>query len=171
MSVEPPSHIIAAHFNPGTRVTLYPVHAIILATYCANIPVLPVSKPPTPATAGESVTIPVVTLRMPNPAMFPTLVAYLYTKRSETLLKELLPAESTCAKPELIRAHATSMTVEALMNCARKVWGLWTNASTLCVCDDKLFRSLEMAWEVLLEALAMKSGKPLESRLDLKDVE
>ena len=53
------------------RVTLFPTHNIILASHCANLPILQPSSPATPKSAGESISIPVVPLCIPAPEVFP----------------------------------------------------------------------------------------------------
>ncbi|TFY79527.1 hypothetical protein EWM64_g4484 [Hericium alpestre] len=82
-----PTHMMAVYSRLPTqlssrRVTLYPVHNIVLATHCAALPALPASDPDCPSAPGASINVPVVPLCIPHPQSFPTLVSYLYTKRA-----------------------------------------------------------------------------------------
>ncbi|KAF8516051.1 hypothetical protein JB92DRAFT_2716292 [Gautieria morchelliformis] len=163
VSVEPPSHIIAAYGTTDNRIVLFPVHAIILVTNCAHLPTLPISRPDTPAAPGGVVTLPVIPLRLPSPASFPILLSYLYTKRPEPLLAELLTAPSTSSIAQLARAQAAAFPVQALVANILKAQGLWNNASALGISDDKLFQALELAWEVLLQALGISTGQSVEA--------
>ena len=72
-------------------VMLFPMHNIILASHCANLPILQSSVPATPKSAGKSILIPVVPLCIPAPEVFSQLSTFLYTKRIDHLLATLLP--------------------------------------------------------------------------------
>ena len=89
-----PTHILAVYSSPEKHqrqhFTLYPVHAIVLATHCANLPSFPALKS-SPALKG-TMNIPVLPLGLPSATTFPLLQSYLYTKRIDTLLSKLLPA-------------------------------------------------------------------------------
>ena len=167
VSVEPPSHIIAAYSTIKTRVTLFPVHALVISANCAHVPTLPRSKPKTPSSPGGTVMIPILSLRIPCLTTFPSLLSYLYTKHIDQLLFELLPAQNTTPIAQLARAYATRLSVKELFIQVQKVYGLWGNVAALGVFDDKLFQALEMAWEVLLNALAIKSGQSVDAAINV----
>lgn len=160
--MDPPSHIIVACSKKRDFVTIVPAHAIVLSAYCANLPPLPVSRPSTPTKPGETITIPVFVFHLPNPTLFPLLLAYLYTKRADLLRNILLPAHATSSTvPGLIQTHATSMSLKELFTAASKVKALWDNTCVLGIFDDPLFQVLEFAWDILVRALerkAMQSG-------------
>jgi hypothetical protein len=167
ISVEPPTHVIAAYGSANNRVVLFPVHAIILVTSCAYLPTLPVSRPEPPAAPGGFVTLPVIPLRLPSSASFPILLSYLYTKRPEPLLAEVLSPQSTSSIAQLARAQAAAFPVRTLIANTLMVQGLWNNVSALGIGDDKLFRTLELAWEVLLQALGISTGQSVETGITL----
>lgn len=94
------NHLIAANGQTQirTRVSLLPIHAVMLAAHCAAVPPLPSSDPSRQTQMktnrkenGEVVlTLPVVPLSIPSPTAFPLLSAYLYTQDSDNLLRALL---------------------------------------------------------------------------------
>ncbi|KAF8574040.1 hypothetical protein K439DRAFT_1373599 [Ramaria rubella] len=162
VSIEPPSHILAVYSQNYAHVTLFPAHALILATYCAHLPALPTSKPNIPAASGDAVIVPVVPLRIPSTGTFSLLLSFLYTNRADTLMNQLIPVGDSQTMEPL-----TQKSRESLVNDARKVYGLWRNASSLGIFDDKLFQTLEMAWEVLLDALSTVSRQSLDAGLEV----
>ena len=108
-----PTHILAVYSRqvPAAtkrRVTLFPMHNIILASHRANLPILQSSTPAMPKSAGESISIPVVPLCIPAPEVFPQLSTLLYTKRIDHLLATLLPQP---AFPSLYTEDPTSESV------------------------------------------------------------
>jgi len=174
VSIEPPSHVLAVYSRTGAPrcgVTLFPAHALILATNCANLPDLPESRPSPPAEAGGTVTLPIVPLRIPSTATFSTLLSYLYTKRSDHLLEELLPLgeDEAMSFDQLSRKHAAACTAKTLSEHMRKVHSLWSNAAVLGIFDDKLFRTLEIAWEVLLGALDIGFGASVVGGIEVDE--
>ncbi|KIK98879.1 hypothetical protein PAXRUDRAFT_133258 [Paxillus rubicundulus Ve08.2h10] len=180
LSSDMPTHMLAVYsrqVNATTkrRVTLFPIHNIILAAHCANLPMLPTSNVAHPETAGSSISVPVVPLCIPAPEVFPQLSTFLYTKRIDHLLASLLPSP---VPQQLYRDDPTSDSVhnllqqfasklattysdKALLAHAMAVNGLWRNACALGIDDEKLWCALDVAWEVLITALAISTGKQL----------
>jgi hypothetical protein len=161
LSADTPTHLFAVHSKPTTRVSLYPVHALVFAAHCANLPPIPHTNSAAPAEDGKKIVLPVVPLCLPNPPTFSMLLNYLYTKRGDHLLSVLLPIPARGQKPQLkqlSRTAATTFTVQALLSYAAKVHGLWCNVTALGVFDERLSQVIEVAWEVLLDALAISTG-------------
>jgi hypothetical protein len=176
ISSDMPSHMLAVYSRqPSTtsrrRITLFPFHNIVLASHCANLPNLPTPpKTKQPEASGSRLTVPVVPLCIPSPQTFPYLSAFLYTKRTDLLLSSLLP----CIPPTSLSAEnvdsavllqfATSLagtyTPQALLQNVMKVNGLWRNVCALGVFDDRLWDTMDLAWEVLLTALAISTRNP-----------
>lgn len=160
-STDTPTHLFAVHSKPATRVCLYPVHALIFAAHCAHLPPIPYVNSAEATEDGKKLILPVVPLCLPNPPTFPMLLHYLYTKRGDHLLAALLPMAPRGPKPsltQLSRTFAATFTVQALLSYAAKVHGLWSNVAALGVFDEKLSRAIEVAWEVVLDALAISTG-------------
>ncbi|KAI0059984.1 hypothetical protein BV25DRAFT_1808084 [Artomyces pyxidatus] len=180
ISAEMPTHMMAVYSRLPTqltrrRVTLYPVHNVMLASHCANLPSLPDSHPIIPETPGSSITVPVVPLCIPSPQTYPHLSAYLYIKRADILLSQLLPCppppavatppdDSESAQKDAIMTFAGKLaatyTPHALLQYAMRVNGLWRNACALGIFDDGLWATMDLAWEIVLCALAIATGNP-----------
>ncbi|EGO01235.1 hypothetical protein SERLA73DRAFT_167356 [Serpula lacrymans var. lacrymans S7.3] len=177
MSRYMPTHMLAVYARQSSatrrRVTLFPVHNIILAAHCANLPQLPESNPSAPDVPGSSISVPVVPLCIPAPETFPHLSAFLYTKRVDHLLSSLLPCPAPpslyreepmeSGNPELVQfaTKLSSMyTAQALLSRAMLVNGLWRNVCALGIFDERLWGAMDVAWEVLLTAMAIATGKP-----------
>ncbi|KAH0831260.1 hypothetical protein J3R83DRAFT_13894 [Lanmaoa asiatica] len=180
LSFDMPTHMLAVysrHVPAATkrRVTLFPIHNIVLATHCANLPILPTSNITRPDVAGSTVSVPVVPLCIPAPEVFPQLSTFLYTKRIDHLLASLLPCpaphplyrDDPTSEPVLSLLQqfagklATSHSAQTLLTHAMAVNGLWRNACALGIDDEKLWCALDVAWEVLVVALAISTGKRL----------
>lgn len=178
LSSDVPTHMLAVYSRqvPATtkrRVTLFPVHNIILATHCANLPVLQKSNPTPPECVGQSISIPVVPLCIPVPEMFPPLSTFLYTKRIDYLLSTLLPSPVSSAllleDPSSLNAQrslqqfanklAAITPAHILLARAMLVNGLWRNACALGITDERLWCAIDIAWDVLINALAISTGK------------
>ncbi|KAF8577824.1 hypothetical protein K439DRAFT_1363803 [Ramaria rubella] len=161
LSADAPTHLFAVYSKSASQVALHPAHALVLAAHCSHLPPLPHSKPTQPESAGSILILPVVPLCLPNPSTFPILLHYLYTKRGDLLLASLLPMAPRDANQsieQLAQSFAATFTVQALLSHAARVHGLWSNVAALGVFDEKLWRGIEMVWEVILGALAISTG-------------
>ncbi|KAJ7481722.1 hypothetical protein FB451DRAFT_1170877 [Mycena latifolia] len=173
----PPTHMLAIHSraskdvsgNARRQVTLVPAHSVVLGLHCARLPKFPVA-PSTPAYTSEDRTqliIPVQPLSIPSPATYSFLSTFLYTKRTDLLLKSLFPCpppskleDDRTQIPTFAARLAATYTAQALLLHVNGVHGLWQNACSLGVFVDELWDSIDLAWEVLLTALAISVGKP-----------
>ncbi|KAJ7026551.1 hypothetical protein C8F04DRAFT_1296585 [Mycena alexandri] len=90
---------------------------------------------------------------------------YLNIKRADHLLKTLLP----CPPPPTLDEHRTQLpafaarlahtyTPQALLLHVNSVHGLWQNACVLGVHLDELWDQIDLAWEVLMTAMAISAG-------------
>ncbi|KAH7909180.1 hypothetical protein BJ138DRAFT_1011360 [Hygrophoropsis aurantiaca] len=188
LSSDLPTHMLAVYARqpqtasssaaPKRRVTLFPTHNVILAANCANLPSLPPSIPtsiPSNQTAAATINVPIVPLCVPSPETFPYLSTFLYTKRADHLLASLLPSTSNLFLSSLIssplslpttasvQAYASKLaaahTPQTLLAHAMAVNGLWRNACALGIFDERLWDTMDIAWEVLLGALGVATGK------------
>lgn len=97
---ELPTHMIAIH-NPSAeptadmkrKVTLYPVHNVVLASQCSNLPPLPLTPIDARFIAASQIhqKLPVVHLGVPHPDSFPLVKDFLYTQSVLPLLAYMLP--------------------------------------------------------------------------------
>ncbi|KAJ7326251.1 hypothetical protein DFH08DRAFT_1027093 [Mycena albidolilacea] len=175
----PPTHMLAIHGRaakeaPSTsrrQVTLVPAHSVVLALHCARLPKLTPSPSP-PAYTSDSegcnqLVVPVQPLCLPSPATFSLLSSFLYTKRADHLLKALLPCappptldDDRSKLPAFAGRLAGTYTAQALLLHVNSVHGLWQNACVLGVYVDELWDAIDLAWEVLLTAMAISQGMP-----------
>lgn len=155
-TLEPPTHILAVRSKQNRNVvTLFPIHALVMSTGCAHLPLLPYSPAVPPETAEPQFTLPVVYLSLPSPELFPPILNFLYMRHTSVIFEELLPIEDSPTEPviEWSKRQAHKYSREELLTNAQRIWGLWANASALGIFDDQLFTALEFAWEVGINAL------------------
>ncbi|KAF8178120.1 hypothetical protein K438DRAFT_1605577 [Mycena galopus ATCC 62051] len=173
----PPTHMMAIHGRvakeaPATsprQVTLVPAHSVVLALHCARLPKLIASPSPPSYTSDDcsQLVIPVQPLCLPSPSTFTLLSSFLYTKRADHLLKALLPCppppkldDDRTMLPAFAGRLARTYTAQALLLHVTSVHGLWQNACVLGIYVDELFDAIDLAWEVLLTAMAFSQGTP-----------
>ncbi|THH21397.1 hypothetical protein EW146_g141 [Bondarzewia mesenterica] len=181
VSAEPPTHVLAVYCRlPSAKrnITLTPIHDVILAAHCANLPILPPSSQ-SRVNQGDTVTLPVIPLGLPSPTTFRALLGFLYLKRTDLLLAMILPCApgphpSPAADASEMERHAMAIqrvrtfaqqlavtfTPRVLFERAMYVNGLWQNACALGVFDQQLWACIDWCWEVLLTALAFATGAP-----------
>ncbi|KAJ7701838.1 hypothetical protein B0H17DRAFT_1327464 [Mycena rosella] len=173
----PPTHMLAIHTRASTdasgnarrQVTLVPAHSVILALYCARLPKFP-APPSTPAYISEDRTqliVPVQPFCIPSPATYSFLSTFLYTKRTDILLKSLFPCppppkleDDRTLIPAFAGRLAVTYTSQALLLHINSVYGLWQNACLLGIFVEELWDTIDLAWEVLLTAMAISAGTP-----------
>ncbi|KZT64117.1 hypothetical protein DAEQUDRAFT_679161 [Daedalea quercina L-15889] len=178
-----PTHMLAVYkkdLPEGERavVTMLAAHQCVWDLNCAHLPSLPpsaasasVSAPATAAPAASEapvrLTIPVVPLGLPNPEHFRELLCYMYTKRADELLSELLPAPppSAAQGQDAMDRYARSLAREHeradLLQRMARVQGVWRNACALGVFDDGLWAMIDLAWDVYGKAVATDvPGRP-----------
>ncbi len=172
----PPTHMAAIYSSAPSgseprRVMMYPIHQSILSLYCANLPVLATSTPQ-PTTPEASFEVPVVPLALPNPDSFPFLTQFLYLQDTHPLFEAFLcltpskgipsdldePSQRDTFVAEYSTILAQNYTMQRLASQAAKVHGLWRNASALGISDIGLQAFFDLAWEILMKAMALSSG-------------
>ncbi|KAJ7440703.1 hypothetical protein B0H11DRAFT_1827737 [Mycena galericulata] len=143
----PPTHMLATETlssSSDRQFTLFPVHDLVLAMYCADLPTLPqwidlpevdissleLAVPAASATPISHRTVAVIPVRIPSPQTFPLLLSYFYADIAH-LRSELQPPTD----------------VAQLLGHAIKIFGLWKNACAFLVADDRLYEIIELAWE------------------------
>ena len=172
----PPTHMAAIYSSGSSgpdpcRVMMYPIHQSILSLYCANLPVLAASTP-LPTTPEAHFEVPVVPLALPNPDSFPLLTQFLYLKDMHPLFEAFLcltpakgipgdldqPVRYDAFVAEQSIVLAQNYTMQRLASQAVKVHGLWRNAFALGISDGDLQAFFDLAWEILMKALARSSN-------------
>ena len=157
----PPTHLIAVYSQASgmqkQRVSLHPIHGLVMATNCALLPPLPRSEPHVSDYPGCMTSLPVIPLALKSPETFSMLVEYLYTQNSDSLLRSMLPIAGFGDIPppaKLSRELGQSCAPITLQVHLYRIHGLWSNITALGVFDDGLWRLMELAWKVLQDALA-----------------
>lgn len=165
-----PTHVLAltSSKNPSDMALLLPVHSLVLASYCANLPRLPSSQqePQSP-----TLHLPVLPLSLPSPAAFSVLYSFMYHHCLETLLKALLPMptaflqflshdtvrDAFASGPMLHQlssylCSSASANPQTLTIHAAHVKELWQTMIALGIHDPDLWDTIDLAWEVILGA-------------------
>ncbi|KAG6847099.1 hypothetical protein H0H93_010093 [Arthromyces matolae] len=171
-----PTHVLAvtSSKNPSDTATLFPVHSLVLASQCAQLPRLPPSnqKPHSP-----SLYLPVLPLSIPSPAAFSVLHPYLYHHRLESVLKALFPMpsgflqslsheaiENTLASGPMLHqlssylCSSASGNLQTLTSHAAHVKELWQTMVALGIYDPELWDTIDLAWEVILGAFNLAAA-------------
>ena len=134
--------------------------------------------------------LPVISLHLPSASAFSLLVPYFYTLSSASLLSSLLP---TCppinshpvhdsATPSSFSSSSSSIDIlladtpnilanrlsvlkqDLLLEHVNVVHKVWQTAVALGAGRDDLWRTMEVAWSVLVGALAVKEGRNISVR-------
>lgn len=158
-----PTHMLAIYSNQSPtlkrRITLFPIHDLVLVVHCAHLPRLPATVS---NVTGATVKLPVVPMCLPSPETFNILQAYLYTKRLDMLFSSLIPPPPSfdnpnTTMPEIISrlTHHLSATCSKVQLAERAIIinGLWRNVCALGVQDDKLWNAIGVTWEAVAGAI------------------
>ncbi|KAG9102853.1 hypothetical protein FRC06_000967 [Ceratobasidium sp. 370] len=170
-----PTHLLCV-FNPhagkASKGHLFPAHSLVLASQCSRFPqVGPATR--TIDLERSTTRLPVVPLPVPHPASFGFLNAYLYTRRVDKVLATLLPLptqilanisgsmanQPACsAIPQLSAAMSRTFTLPALVDRAGVIHGMWSNCKALGVDDDRLWKVLELAWDIIVASISASAA-------------
>lgn len=137
-----PTHMLAVYSNRPSdevcQVKLFPTHNIVLASHCAN---LRFPSPPRtqPVPSSSTTKLPVLPLRLPSAETFPILHSFLYTKDTDALLTSLIPRDLSLPM--------------AALHSATLIHGVWQNACGLGVVEEKLWDTIEGAWDSVIRAM------------------
>ena len=145
---------------------LYPAHSLVLATQCSNLP----HFGPTTRELDENnhAQVPLVGFPVPVPHAFKVLDVYLYNHNAQQLIAALLPLpgaalasvshESAGIESRLSRTMADWLSLRALLGALKTIHGVWANAASLGVNDDRLWTIIRFAWTVLIGAVERSAG-------------
>nr|QBH67472.1 hypothetical protein UE_1406 [Ustilago esculenta] len=110
----PPTHLLAVH-SDSEAATLYAVHGQVLALQCVSIPFLPASKES--QENGKTIkNLATLALQVPSLQHFNTMLRWLYSQSTTSLLQELLPVKHIViylAKRSLANRRITPDSAEA----------------------------------------------------------
>ncbi|KAG8748707.1 hypothetical protein FRC10_000098 [Ceratobasidium sp. 414] len=164
-----PTHFLIV-FDPhagAQRGLLFPAHSLVLATQCSTFTRF---GPTTRELSADNttLTVPLIGCPVPAPRAFSVLNAFLYTHNSQQLIAALLPLpgaalasishESAGVASRLSRAMADWLSMRALLGALKAVHGVWANATSLGVNDDRLWTIIRFAWVVLIGAVERSAG-------------
>ena len=170
-SAQMPTHLFAVFSKPSTppspsnrtAMMLYPAHHVVFAAHCSNFPRLKLSAPPPPQQRGGPVVLPVVPIVLPHPASYHAMHQYFYLKDPLRFMSSLLPSapppgvheQSEPVTEQYVKHLATTFTSARLLSAIRHVHGACGNMVKLGVDDAMMWQLLNIAWEVLLSAMAV----------------
>lgn len=172
LSAQMPTHLLAVYGKSenGAKasMSLFPAHDVVLSAYCANMPSLPYSSPPPPSQKGGPVQLPVVPISLPHPQSYAPIQQYLYTKDRVSFIMSMLPAippqgvlgGSSSATLQYAGELAGTFTMQKILALLRNVHGMYRNMCALEVQEDIMWQLINVAWEVLLTALALSANAP-----------
>ncbi|KAF8758729.1 hypothetical protein RHS01_03129 [Rhizoctonia solani] len=146
-----PTHLLCV-FNPhagkASKGHLFPAHSLVLASQCSKFPQV---GPATRIVDHERGTtrLPVVPLPVPHPASFGFLNAYLYTRRIDKVLATLIPLPT-----QTLAGISAGMANQPGRRHSRNVEQLQGTR----VDDERLWKVLELAWDIVVAAISASSG-------------
>jgi len=171
-----PTHMMAVHGprpvnapEARTKVTLYPVHSLILAAHCAKLPAFPPLEvaDPVETPTSQQFTLPIRPLYLHSPKTFPVILEYLYLRSPDILLQRLIPLplptimiEKRDQHASLARFIGTRLSIPALFFQVSLVHGIWQNTCALGIFDDVLWGAINFAWKLSVTSLAVATKKP-----------
>jgi hypothetical protein len=165
VSVEPPTHVVAVYsessLSENRPISLHPMHQLFLAANCAHLPPLPGATADIPELPGSILSLRVIPVVFERPETFSILVEYLYTHNVEGLLRALLPLAAFGSIPppaKLARELVRTCPPVTLQMTRYRLYGLYGIVTTLGVFDQPLWQMMEVAWEVLRDALMTQTA-------------
>ncbi|KAJ7440695.1 hypothetical protein B0H11DRAFT_1737750 [Mycena galericulata] len=177
-----PTHALAVGaaktgHSTASTLLLFPIHELLLAAHCTKLPRLPpIALIDT--TSPKRCNLPVLPITLPSPQAFAILHSFMYDNCPEVALATLLPLHPTFLEgllpPEtgsLVSAalmsssirralaeHLIAVSGGSLMIHVGHIKDLWHDMVALGVKDSELWGTLDLAWEVVLDALKIASA-------------
>lgn len=170
-----PTHVLAISQSKShsDHVAIFPVHGVVFASHCANLPRLPA---PNAQTSSSSMHLPLLALSVPSAAAFALIHSFLYTHSIGSLLASLLPlpkefthglsaeaaqhtmqSRSKMQKLSHALCSASGRNPQALMAHASHVKELWQDVVHLGVHSPELWLAIDLAWDIVLGAFNVAS--------------
>ncbi|KAF8870942.1 hypothetical protein CPB85DRAFT_1226186 [Mucidula mucida] len=169
-----PTHALAicAKDDPGQPALIFPIHCLVFSAHCSLT--LPSCYEPN----ESAIHLPIQRLELPSPRAFSILYEYMYTQRLDGVLKKLIPLPpdflSELSHTVVIEARGSKSTifrlgmhlyacesgsVAMIMTHASHVKDLWHDMVALRMYLFDLWDTLDLAWDIVLCALHLASGR------------
>lgn len=180
-----PSNQDGERSTGARKVTLFPIHSLVLSAHCARIPPLPLSSASTP---GNNRTVPLVPFGVPVAECFGVLMQYLYTQDAPAMLRNIIPFWQGADVPRpvsviprnqnlsgplqqnqyefmpadaarissLSRELSERLTGASLLSLTMRIHGIWQDACSLGIRGDDVWDVLTVAWSAAVDALAIE---------------
>lgn len=109
--------------------------------------------------------LPLIHLAIPHPSLLPLLNEWLYSPQPALLLYHLLnPPPSSSAEresidPKSIKSRMESLDLHELLIRLKRIHAMWGNVVALGVGDERLWKVMGKAWDVVVNALEEKNGR------------
>ncbi|KAJ9478863.1 hypothetical protein PHBOTO_002367 [Pseudozyma hubeiensis] len=187
MAQRTPTHLLAVH-SDREAATLYCVHGLVLALQCVSIPFLPGVKES--QEGGRVVShMPTVALRVPSVQHFNTIVRWLYSQSTTSLLHELLPFQHivtyltrkqlSSTPPSSTTPHLSSADILSAMSTLstrhflqrlQHIQAVWKNGVALGIVSWSFWSTLDHAWNLTIRAMIASPATNRRTAVSLKHV-
>lgn len=146
------------------KITLFPIHAMVLAANCCRAPKLPlpIAGPRSSGCSNETI-VPLVAFGVPSADTFILILRFLYLKEYQStffppcfIQSGVAPTTPDENATHLLAKQLECATDELLRDCLKRVHGLWLNGCALGIVDTLFWRWLNLAWDVYRDALEAK---------------
>jgi hypothetical protein len=178
-----PTHFLCVHDSRRTetsRSVLVPVRQDLLAARfrAEMIPSQPPSPTPTPSTMPfyrgkvPHITIPVVTIHVPNASTIPLLFLFaLGFRPTDEMATSLLPPEAIEEFPSAaaMAAVLAGLPEARLRRCVSQNHALWMNILALGPKDEEVTEMVKTAWNVVAEGVRVRRADEGHPRLPRRD--
>ncbi|KAG7439414.1 uncharacterized protein BT62DRAFT_939016 [Guyanagaster necrorhizus] len=147
-----PIHVLAISSSkiPSEHCMVFPIHALVLASHCAHLPVIP----PAHSQAGQSlVKLPVLPFALPSPQAFGIIHNFMYTHRLEPVFRSLLPVPVgffQSISHETEQGDLQKPTTHAV-----HVKELWQDMTAIGIYSTDLWDAVDLAWRIVIGALTI----------------
>lgn len=172
----PLSHVLAIRSTDSSRTLLLPTHGLLWAAKCPGLSILsssPTLQPPSsflpPTRAPAPSSLPILELSLPSSLAVPLLQGWLYLASPSILLSSLLPTlhapSASASLSEILNLPASHTEALSYLPSAKLlervalVHGLWQDTVALEILDEALWKTMRVAWNLLVGALATREKR------------
>lgn len=171
-----PTHVLAIRSSAsprteaaqagGDQYNLFPIHSILLATYCSKFPALPSSDEDDEV--FKILELPLIPFSLPSVSAFPVLLEFMYNPTADSVLQRLFRGGIPPSERDPLLVHErdalilvlteelhsrSNGEISFLWEHVHRVWELWRDVCALGMTDETLWDAINIAWDSILGAL------------------